>query len=260
MASPFKKTMAEVDRELEDRMRDAFEPIEPDEDACNRMLSALKSASPAAEPAEAIDVADVLGDTSENRPVRSHLRVSDERENSMIFGGEPAREFDMSAPEPRRRVAIWKIATPIAACLVVAAIGFAVANNGNLTKGDSDSSAVTASIGTEQAQQEGMAYESAAPDGEMAANAATDVDEMSLENPEGVFTIVVLEDGTELTIASDEVADKDLVGEQLAETDAFEENRSSAVPCIVYEYGGVTDYAVAYANGDGTIYVAHPIQ
>ena len=229
MADKFDRDIEELDREIAKRLHAAFDDIEPDAEASARMLTALKDA-------EAM---------------------------RKIGGNEPAVEPAVAAPaRPRKRIAIWKVATPIAAVLIVAAVGFGVAGQIGPKAGiDESASNVAAeaviddSVAAGDAAAEDAAMELEA---DSMAGEALDAKGIALENPAEEFTFVTLADGTELTVEANGDVDEDLLGAQVAEAEAFDSSGTQSIPCTVYEYEGSDDYAVVYPDEpDGEAYIAH---
>ena len=104
MADEFDKGIEELDREIGMRLRAALDDVEPDEAASARMLTALKDAE-----AMRKVTAEAAGGEGAHADIRQR-----------------ATGTGNAAPRPRGRIAVWKVAAPIAAVLIVAAIGFGV--------------------------------------------------------------------------------------------------------------------------------------
>ncbi|MGI6221785.1 MAG: hypothetical protein ACOYIP_08000 [Coriobacteriales bacterium] len=249
MADGLDNNMDEIDREIAARLRSSLDGIEPDEAASARMLTALKDA-------EAL------------RSVRAGASRNDEAMPAAA-AVSPAE----ARPKPRMRA--WKVAAPIAAVLVVAAIGFGVYGQSGPKAGLEESAA---NVSAESASEETYAgtaedelaapMDSAAEDGLAATAGSAEMADMATEDkaasagsPADEFGFVTLDDGTELTVEPNQYADDALIGKLVTSTEAFDDAQSGSIPCKVYEYDSSDEeaYAVVF-EGDpsGEAHLAHP--
>ena len=241
MADEFDKGIEELDREIGMRLRAALDDVEPDEAASARMLTALKDAE-----AMRKVTAEAAGGEGAHADIRQR-----------------ATGTGNAAPRPRGRIAVWKVAAPIAAVLIVAAIGFGVASQSGPKAGVDSATNVNAEAVTDAP----LAAEGAAAD--MAEESAMEMEADSVEmageakgimpdSPAEDFFFVTLSDGTELSVEADEAVNAKLIGDEIAAAKAYDASGEESVPCTVYEYEGTGDYVVVYDDGaDGEAYIAH---
>ena len=241
MADEFDKGIEELDREIGMRLRAALDDVEPDEAASVRMLTALKDA----EALRRVTVEAAGGESAH----------ADSRQRAAGTGS--------AAPHPRGRIAVWKVAAPIAAVLIVAAIGFGIVGQSGPKAGVDSATNVNAEAVTDDS----LATEGTAAD--MAEESAMELEADSAEmtgeakgimpeSPAEDFFFVTLSDGTELSVEADRAANVKLIGDEIAEAKAYDASGEESVPCTVYEYEGNGDYVVVYDDGtDSEAYIAH---
>lgn len=156
----------------------------------------------------------------------------------------------------------WKIALPIAACLVlfagIGALAFNVITSSyqqmsnTLGNASSAESAGSADPGDTDASGEGQSDDTT--DSDLSEPAATDDTDVR-------YSIIELASGEQLRIVLTDtgdpvLGDTDLVGEEIGQAVAFDETHTESVACEVFVYGdGVHPYAVRY-EGDEKIYLA----
>lgn len=219
--------MAMTDDQLAQQVHDAYEKIELSDDAQERMLAALLSASS--------DAAQV-----EPRVDRNPSRR--------------ATKGQVVQMPKRHSLKRWlPIAAVLLAALVVVQVGVLTIGNGSSGPGatvavQSEESAVSDSL--ERNTSDGVAFETSAPMEEKALADSAEPEGAKAEAPALVegYPLVTLSDGTEL-VARLEQADPAAIAGLLEEATARTEDGEQYISCRVYELVG-GGYAVSYEGED----------
>lgn len=245
-------------------IRNAFESIGPSPEAEKRMLEKILGANTERISAQTADASDAprprLAATANPRqPERTAAESASQQPRVPITKSHAHSSAPAHSKPVRKKRSPLAVALPIAACLIIVAIGVGMAAFNTSMNKNLGGSADMAALSKSESQE-------SPPD---AAIEAIPYSESPTEEPNSpsmlaaLFPTIELADDSTLRVAFDDrskplVADIDLVGSERESATAHSDNAAdeSTVPCTVFEYADeLHPYAIHY-EGDPTYYLA----
>lgn len=247
-------------------IRNAFESIGPSPEAEKRMLENILEANTEHISAQTADASDaprprLAAAANPRQPQRTAAESASKQPRAPITKPHAHSSAPAHSKPVRKKRSPLAVALPIAACLIIVAIGVGVSTMAYITSLNSNlgGSADMAALSKSESQE-------SPPD---AAIEAIPYSESPTEEPNSpsilaaLFPTIELADDSTLRVVFDDgskplVADIDLVGSERESATAHSDNAAdeSTVPCTVFEYADeLHPYAIRY-EGDPAYYLA----